>query len=1097
MADLDLAKIKRNVAKMAAMGAPVEDIDGYITSEGTTIDAVREFRAAPSQTAPAASASPQGMDGGGQRWEGGVPVGGQSSPLDAPPADVPDPNACKDAPKFGGVAMNSTAGLNEGVYGLAGLPIDLAAGGMNLGIRGLNAVAGTDIPTIDEPIGGSRSIGRAMGAIRPELDPANTEANTTGERIARGAGQGVAGTVLPAGAVGAAQRAGVAVSPLLEAMAGRSGVSLSATAGDAIAGGAAGAGSAAAMEAAPDQYDPLAGVAGDIVGGGLGAVATGIPGLMREGGRLAARAAEPFTAGGQQQRAGRALREGASDPQAILDADPAASVVVPGSQPTTGQLTGDMGVLAMERASQSRFPAEFNQRRADQNTARVAALEGIQPKGAPEKVAQSVRSFLRSIDDETETALGAAMEAARKSTARVGAGMRPEEAGAAVRASLETARATAKERERSLWSAVDPDGTLALQPARVRAQAADIVMGLPASARPPTGEEAAILDVLGRYGDVVPFGEVTALSSRLKAEMRSERMANGESPAYRRLAQLNGALQQDLDAVVAGKARYEAREVAEGRLAPEDTLMARAQQWSDEWYARKAEAGNVATGSAGANAGGGSTSISGPRGTARQAGNGLGNAPGDPRLSGDAGGANFDGAARERLSEANAATRERAQTFDNSTLGPIRRRPATNAPYDMPSAVVPSRIFFGRPQSAEAIGRYGQAVGPEQAMATVEPYAVDQARRAALNDDGTFDPLKLDRWRRQHQDALRAFPELDARLADAGRAAETMAEVAVTRRQAKEAAQKGTLGKFVGIESPEEVTRTVGALFGRQDGPTQLRNLKRAIGDDKDAQEGLRKALADHITGRLIGNTEVGTSGQAAIKGDQFQTFVRQNAPLLRVVFSPEELRAMEAVALDIQRSNRSLNAVRIPGQSNTAQDMLAVQSGDGASSILAKVLGQAIVPGGAAGGGVGFAVGSPSTMAAGAGAVLYGAMRQMGLQKVDELVRDALLDPRKAKILLETTRPGDQAKELDLARRFRAASLASGAMSASDEQDQPQRGPMPLPSQAQAALPPMSSGNPLADALAARGGEPVPPWMQAGEPVSDLRRALAGRGVR
>jgi hypothetical protein len=40
----DLARIKRNVAKMAAQGAPVEDIDGYIASEGVTVDAVRNFK---------------------------------------------------------------------------------------------------------------------------------------------------------------------------------------------------------------------------------------------------------------------------------------------------------------------------------------------------------------------------------------------------------------------------------------------------------------------------------------------------------------------------------------------------------------------------------------------------------------------------------------------------------------------------------------------------------------------------------------------------------------------------------------------------------------------------------------------------------------------------------------------------------------------------------------------------------------------------------------------------------------------------------------------------------------------------------------------
>lgn len=43
----DLARIKRNVAKMASQGAPEEDIDGYIASEGVSIDDVRNFRETP------------------------------------------------------------------------------------------------------------------------------------------------------------------------------------------------------------------------------------------------------------------------------------------------------------------------------------------------------------------------------------------------------------------------------------------------------------------------------------------------------------------------------------------------------------------------------------------------------------------------------------------------------------------------------------------------------------------------------------------------------------------------------------------------------------------------------------------------------------------------------------------------------------------------------------------------------------------------------------------------------------------------------------------------------------------------------------------
>lgn len=41
---IDLDKVKRNVAKMVSMDAPEEDIDSYISSEGTSIDAIREFK---------------------------------------------------------------------------------------------------------------------------------------------------------------------------------------------------------------------------------------------------------------------------------------------------------------------------------------------------------------------------------------------------------------------------------------------------------------------------------------------------------------------------------------------------------------------------------------------------------------------------------------------------------------------------------------------------------------------------------------------------------------------------------------------------------------------------------------------------------------------------------------------------------------------------------------------------------------------------------------------------------------------------------------------------------------------------------------------
>lgn len=60
----DLARIKSNVAKMAAQNAPEEDIDGYIASEGVTIDDVRNFK--PGEKAPIHAEPGPGQEGFGE-----------------------------------------------------------------------------------------------------------------------------------------------------------------------------------------------------------------------------------------------------------------------------------------------------------------------------------------------------------------------------------------------------------------------------------------------------------------------------------------------------------------------------------------------------------------------------------------------------------------------------------------------------------------------------------------------------------------------------------------------------------------------------------------------------------------------------------------------------------------------------------------------------------------------------------------------------------------------------------------------------------------------------------------------------------------------
>ena len=209
------------------------------------------------------------------------------------------------------------------------------------------------------------------------------------------------------------------------------------------------------------------------------------------------------------------------------------------------------------------------------------------------------------------------------------------------------------------------------------------------------------------------------------------------------------------------------------------------------------------------------------------------------------------------------------------------------------------------------------------------------------------------------------------------------------------------------------MVRRVGAIFGRHDSIALMRRLVTEIRGQNGVREGLRKAVAEHMRNRFVGNTKAATSGQGTIKSDQFQEFIRQNRAVLHMVFDANEMGMLSRIAEDPQRANRSVAAVRLPGGSNTAQDTFAI--GDCGSSLLGKIMQAAAASGGFVASGGWGALGSWL----GTRAVMQ--MRQAGVQRVDELIRDAMLDPGLARILLSKARiQPDKGPTVALGLRYR-----------------------------------------------------------------------------
>jgi len=363
------------------------------------------------------------------------------------------------------------AGVNYGLTGLTGLPVDMANAGLAMAEgavrRGINNVAGTDLSTnpddfllsSDNPVGGSewlRGLMRPMGLrmIRSiqDLPPEY--------RMAAQAGRVVGENLLPMFTPFALAKAGVGVThPFVQAaitnprlyMANEVAATVGATQGAALA-----------QLFAPDNE--YAQMAGEFVGSVVSptrvltyAGTKAFSGMQRTiqtwfGGEAGASAA----ASGAIIKA---LRDQGIDPEKVADELEAALKNRPaGSQGlTAGQLTGNKELLAIERALAGRrasFAGVREQSIADalqqmRESIDVIAKSGIE--GAAEASAAVRQQYFRTmlgmvVENAQDEAVVAASKFGRENAA---------EASQAAYDVLERAMREARQIEQNLWGVID------------------------------------------------------------------------------------------------------------------------------------------------------------------------------------------------------------------------------------------------------------------------------------------------------------------------------------------------------------------------------------------------------------------------------------------------------------------------------------------------------------------------------------------------------------------------------------------------------------------------------------------------------------------
>ena len=279
--------------------------------------------------------------------------------------------------------------------------------------------------------------------------------------------------------------------------------------------------------------------------------------------------------------------------------------------------------------------------------------------------------------------------------------------------------------------------------------------------------------------------------------------------------------------------------------------------------------------------------------------------------------ANFDAAAAARYQAARVSTAQRHATYTNAPgVGAVLAPGRTAGEFRLGDSQVPSTLFPAGAGAAERARAFVKAGGNVQ---DATDYLAFDLRRAAEQDDGTLDAGKFTRWMKSRAETFAALPGTEARFASAGRAQQALDDATARRFDAKEAYEKSAAGQFLGDADP--VTKIGRILNGDRALPT-MQELARLTARDPAARAGLQRAVVDYVLRDLRGNASFSEGLPTALKADAYQTFVRKTPTALAQIFSPKQMESMRAVAADLQAAARSVASTKLPGGSNTAQDI-------------------------------------------------------------------------------------------------------------------------------------------------------------------------------
>lgn len=654
---------------------------------------------------------------------------------------------------------------------------------------------------------------------------------------------------------------------------------------------------------------------------------------------------------GQVNQAVSNVRGAANNPEALLPGiEKNAGEIVPGSKPTMAEMSPDQGLAQYQDATRSNNPAPFQERAAEQNTARAQGITGVRGAGNPDSLGEYFANRLRDEEAALQGKEQGAQQAASSRGVNLGRyGELP--ADGATTDTLQNAQGVRKEAASEAWKILDPYKNSAADLETLRQAAAGIHKE--ASQYGAQALEPAVTRITQdalRPPD--PRTDNLGSLQRFRSNISdAQREVKAGSQSMRYLQMLKNGVDKGIENTVNGLVDNESKAVAAGQMAQESTLATNLAKHQEQYYANKQSTARANT----------------ANGMQYNATRGYPPVSGVSRAEGQATGRIGNPDSGEGISPAFGA--EQKQQYESA------------------------RGLTFRHETLSRLENSG-----------------------AVNPDGTLDAAKYDRWYQKNKSLFKSNKEFGEQLGNWRKAQEHLNDARAERVAHQKEFQNSRAAALINNDPVNEIGRIFGSKT--KDPVKEFTSLIDKVKGDKDATEGLKAAVADHILNKVgkVETEEVDGKTVGRVREQQsYRDFIKQHRESLKAIYG-NQLQDLENVASDIKRTQEYNARAKIPGQSNTTKDAIQAAKQKG-NSVFGRVLKSLPMVGGL----IGLASGHAGAgLGGGIGASMVNSLLSGGMKTVKAIELEMMLHPSTfGKAMLENI----QTKEVPLPIQKRIAS--------------------------------------------------------------------------